>query len=257
MQRTGVHLQYGIGTTEQAGCVLDNPLFDVLDAVEQQGSIRLAAKALGLSYRHVWGRLKGWEQELGEALVDWSQGKPAHLTPFGERLLGAERRARARMAPHLAALRAELQGVLAQALDARPVVMGAGLHGAHADVAIAPFAELAASRHELHLTITAAPARLAQPDAAWVALEGGQLDAVLVSLPPGPVAAAARPGLVALCSHRYRPSSGGEVALWWFALRRQADSAGWLRLQDTLASPSWGRALEALPGCALPARSAA
>jgi putative molybdopterin biosynthesis protein len=42
---------------------------DLLQAVAEHGSISAAARALGLSYRHVWGELKRWEQELGQELI--------------------------------------------------------------------------------------------------------------------------------------------------------------------------------------------
>jgi putative molybdopterin biosynthesis protein len=59
------------------------------------GSISAAARRLSLSYRHVWGELKRWELELGQTLVLWAKGQPAALSPFGEKLLWAERRAQA------------------------------------------------------------------------------------------------------------------------------------------------------------------
>ena len=57
-----------------------NPLIDLLQAVSTQGSISAGARALGLSYRHVWGELKRWEQELGNELLVWEKGQSARLT---------------------------------------------------------------------------------------------------------------------------------------------------------------------------------
>ena len=51
-----------------------NPLMDLLQAVREHGSISGAARALGLSYRHVWGELKRWEAQLGQPLIVWEQG---------------------------------------------------------------------------------------------------------------------------------------------------------------------------------------
>ncbi|MCW8200330.1 LysR family transcriptional regulator, partial [Verminephrobacter aporrectodeae subsp. tuberculatae] len=42
-----------------------NPLPELLQAVAGQGSISGAARRLDLSYRHVWGALKRWEEQLG------------------------------------------------------------------------------------------------------------------------------------------------------------------------------------------------
>ncbi len=67
---------------------LRNPLMDLLQAVRHAGSIAGAAKSLGLSYRHVWGELKRWEQALGQALIVWEKGQPARLTGFATREQG-------------------------------------------------------------------------------------------------------------------------------------------------------------------------
>jgi putative molybdopterin biosynthesis protein len=123
MKQRGVHLQYAFAAEGQRGAEIRNPLFDLLSAVREHGSIQHAAKALGLSYRHVWGELKRWESTLGEALVSWVQGQPARLTSFAERLLWSEARARTRLVPHIEALRAELERVLAEALDGRQQVL--------------------------------------------------------------------------------------------------------------------------------------
>ncbi len=60
-----VHLRYAFGSGEQRGASLDNPLFELLAAVLELGSIRHAAQSLGYSYRYVWGSLRKWEQSLG------------------------------------------------------------------------------------------------------------------------------------------------------------------------------------------------
>ena len=46
-----------------------------------------------------------------------SKGQPALLSPFGEKLLWAERRAQARLAPQIEALRSELELAFAIAFD--------------------------------------------------------------------------------------------------------------------------------------------
>jgi putative molybdopterin biosynthesis protein len=123
MKRPGIHLQYRFEADGQEGAEIDNPLFDVLAAVQEHGSIRHAATALGRSYRHTWGDLKHWEQVLQQPLVEWAQGKRAKLTAFGQRVLWAERQARVRMRPHIEGLRAELQHALALASDPRLEVL--------------------------------------------------------------------------------------------------------------------------------------
>jgi molybdate transport repressor ModE-like protein len=117
MTPRGVHLRYSFEASSQHGAQIENPLFELLSALQAQGSIAQAAQTLGQSYRHVWGALKRWDTQLGSPLVLWSKGKQARLTPFAERLLWAERQARARMAPHVEALRTELDRVFALAND--------------------------------------------------------------------------------------------------------------------------------------------
>jgi molybdate transport repressor ModE-like protein len=102
---------------DSSPALLRNPLIDLLQAVSSQGSISGGARALGLSYRHVWGELKRWENELGNELVIWEKGQRAHLTDFGNKLMWAERQAQARLAPQIEALRTELERSYALAFD--------------------------------------------------------------------------------------------------------------------------------------------
>ncbi len=114
-----IELSYALATggTATAAGAIRNPLVDLLQAVRHQGSISGAARELGQSYRHVWGELKRWEAELGRGLIVWDRGQPAHLTPFGEKLLWAERQAQARLAPQIEALHADLERAFAVAFD--------------------------------------------------------------------------------------------------------------------------------------------
>ena len=150
MKNRGIHLQYTFGPQDQRGAEIQNPLFDLLGAVHEHGSIQHAAKALGASYRHIWGSLKQWEAALDESLVTWTQGQPARLTPFAERLLWAETRARTRLTPHIEALRAELERVLTEAFDGSQQVLT--LYASH-DSALARLRELASSDERLHIDL--------------------------------------------------------------------------------------------------------
>lgn len=121
-----IDLTYALRSTlpdERRPPTLHHPLFALLDALHRHGSIRAAAQALELSYRHVWGELKRWEGELGRELVLWAKGQRAALSPFGEKLLWAERRAQARLAPQVEALRMELERAFDVAFDDRIDVM--------------------------------------------------------------------------------------------------------------------------------------
>ena len=122
----------------------------LLSAVHGTGSISGAARQLDLSYRHVWGELKRWETELGQGLVWWVKGQAAQLTPFAEKLLWAERRAQARLAPQIEALRSELEHAFAIAFD-----NGAGvvtMYASHDD-ALPRLRDLAQAEQRLLLDI--------------------------------------------------------------------------------------------------------
>ncbi len=148
-----VHLTYRLGRGESGtgqGEALAHPLAALLGAIHGAGSIAGAARSLGLSYRHVWGELKRWESEFDRPLVQWAKGQPARLAPFGEKLLWAERRAQARLAPQIEALHAELERAFAVAFDDEAQVLT--MYASH-DSALPALRELAARRARLHLDI--------------------------------------------------------------------------------------------------------
>lgn len=99
------------------GSQLRNPFFEVLGAVRAEGSIAGAARRLGWSYRHLWGWLKDQEARLGRPLILWDRGRAARLTEFAEKLLWAETRIRARLAPQIDNLAAEIGRELTVAFD--------------------------------------------------------------------------------------------------------------------------------------------
>ena len=146
----GLHLRYAFEPGEQRGATLSNPLFDMLAAVLELGSIRHAAQSLGCSYRYVWGSLRKWEEKLGEPLIIWSQGQRARPTQFAQRLLWAERRARTRMQPHIEALRSDLSRVVTEARDERHQLMP--VQASH-DMALSVLQRHVAASADLHMDI--------------------------------------------------------------------------------------------------------
>lgn len=149
--KLGLHLRYAFEPGEQHGATLGNPLFELLSAVLEGGSIRHAAQALGASYRYVWGALRKWEKTLGEPLIIWSQGQPARPTQFAERLLWAERRARVRMQPHIEALRSDLSRVINDAHDQRHQLLA--VRASH-DMALPVLQRHIADTADLHIDLT-------------------------------------------------------------------------------------------------------
>lgn len=147
-----VQLHYTISRDPSAP-LIRNPLPELLQAVAEQGSISGAARVLNLSYRHVWGALKRWEEELGGLLIVWGKGQAAQLTPFGSKLLWAERQAQARLAPQIEALRADLERALAVAFDENAHVLT--LHASHDDAlaSLRAYATTPISGAAVHLDI--------------------------------------------------------------------------------------------------------
>ncbi len=146
----GLHLSYAYEPGQQRGAALANPLFELLAALLEGGSIRHAARNLGRSYRYVWDSLRKWEQVLGSSLVTWTQGQKARPTEFAKKLLWAERRARTRMQPHIEALRSDLSRVLVEARDERHQLLS--LRASH-DIALPILQQHVAAAANLHLDI--------------------------------------------------------------------------------------------------------
>jgi len=114
-----IELHYSLHPGERASVepMLRHPLMALLQAVSEQGSISAAARSLSLSYRHVWGELKRWQDVLGQDLIVWEKGQSAQLTEFATKLMWAERQTQARLAPQIEALRADLERTFAVAFD--------------------------------------------------------------------------------------------------------------------------------------------
>ena len=144
-----VQLHYTL-RRDAGDALVRHPLIDLLQAVDAHGSISAAARALGLSYRHVWGELKRWEDELGSELILWEKGQSARLSDFGAKLMWAERQAQARLSPQIEALRADLERAFAVAFDPSAHVLT--LYASHDD-ALPALRAHAGAEHNLHLDI--------------------------------------------------------------------------------------------------------
>jgi len=145
-----IELSYSLAGQRGADALIRNPLMDLLHAVREQGSISAAAKTLQLSYRHVWGELRRWEQLLGHSLIVWDKGQAARLSEFGDKLLWAERQAQARLSPQIEALQADLERAFAVAFDDRAHVLT--FYASHDDALVA-LREHAQALGQLHLDI--------------------------------------------------------------------------------------------------------
>ncbi len=92
---------------------------ELLDAIDREGSISAAGRAMGMSYRRTWLLVdtmnRCWAEPLVEATAGGGASKGAHLTPCGRRVLDAYRALEAALAkaadgPELEALTVLLAG---------------------------------------------------------------------------------------------------------------------------------------------------
>uniref|UniRef100_I2PY81 Molybdenum-binding protein n=1 Tax=Desulfovibrio sp. U5L TaxID=596152 RepID=I2PY81_9BACT len=70
------------------GMLLGLGRIQLLELVEELGSLNKAASAMGMSYRAAWGRMKQTETVIGEPLVERSGPKKGfRLTPLGHEVV--------------------------------------------------------------------------------------------------------------------------------------------------------------------------
>ncbi len=203
-----IELSYALSTPadSRGGRGLRNPLIELLGAVREAGSISGAARALGQSYRHVWGELKRWEAQIGRPLIVWDKGQPARLTPLGDKLLWAERQAQARLAPQIEALHADLERAFALAFDDTTQVLA--LYASHDEGMVALREHAARSRLHLDMRFTGSVDAIAALNEGRCALAGFHT--------PAPAA----PGTLA--QRTYQPLlKPGRHKIIGFARRRQ------------------------------------
>ncbi|MES2105442.1 MAG: substrate-binding domain-containing protein [Pseudomonadota bacterium] len=98
--------------TENSKASDTTALIRLLVQIQQTGSIALAAKAVGLSYRYAWGLLHDAEALFNGPLVISDRGRGTALTALAEKLMWADRRIAARLSPLLESLASELANEL-------------------------------------------------------------------------------------------------------------------------------------------------
>src|SRR3954468_6627527 len=126
------------GDTERE---FDFQLIAILGELDASAKLTQAAGKAGISYRHAWNLVAEWEAFFGAPLVTKERGRGSTLTPLGERLLWAGRRAQARRPPELDNLAAECARSLNEPLnEARAAV---SIHASH-DYAVGVLRDLAA-----------------------------------------------------------------------------------------------------------------
>jgi len=80
---------------------VDPIMFQLLETIQKDGSLKSAVSKANVSYRFAWGLLVKWEKQLGQPLVILERGRGASLSPSGEKLLNAHRQLTALYSPEL------------------------------------------------------------------------------------------------------------------------------------------------------------
>jgi putative molybdopterin biosynthesis protein len=160
-------------------------LLRLLSVLSRAASLREAAGAAGVSYRHAWGLLAAGARALGGPLAEMQRGRGARLTPFGRRVLDADAHVRASLESQFERLRREVRVMLGEpSPDRRPRL---ALRASH-DLALPLLARACTARVDLEITFHGA-------DECLAALARGECDLagfhVADALPRAAAAAAA------------------------------------------------------------------
>ncbi|GAA5235936.1 LysR family transcriptional regulator [Verticiella sediminum] len=151
-------------------------VLELLAAIDATGNITAACRQCGVSYRHAWGLLRRFEVLFGAPLLVTQRRRGTHLSPFGERLLWANRRIEARLTPTLESLASELQEELESLLpQSEPHLR---LHVSHG-FAVEALMQLLAERPP------AVELRYRTAIEALAALDGGECDLAGFQVPMG------------------------------------------------------------------------
>ncbi len=160
-------------------------LLGLLSALSRAASLREAAHAAGLSYRHAWGLLGSGARALGAPIVDMQRGRGARLTEYGRKLLEADAHVRTVLETQLERLRREVGEMLATAAPGQKSRLS--LQASH-DLALPLLASVCAPRLRLDIAFRGA-------DECLAALGRGECDLagfhVADALPRAAAAAAA------------------------------------------------------------------
>ena len=107
MHKISIRPQWTI--SHDGGNTLGPRLMELLVHVADTGSIAAACQRAGMSYRHAWETIRHGETWFGAPLLRMERGRGSRLTPLGNKLVWADHRIAARLAPALDTLASELE----------------------------------------------------------------------------------------------------------------------------------------------------
>lgn len=183
----GVHVDFSLSwlASSKLPAARADALLRLVDAVARSGSLKRAAKSLGVSYRYAWGLLGDASEAFGAPLVELERGRGARTTSLGEKVLRADALIRSALEPQFAQLRHDVEAELDKALPERlPRLV---VHASH-DLALAELPAIGAGTLDVELVFRGA-------DECLAALANGKCDVagfhVADALPRAAAAAAA------------------------------------------------------------------
>jgi molybdate transport repressor ModE-like protein len=106
------------------------PLIELLTAVHDAGTLSGASRRLSVSYRYAWDLIQRGSQTFGAPLLVTKRGRSATLSVLGKKLLWANKRIAARLAPTLDSLASELEVEIERVLsESKPSIRIHASHG--------------------------------------------------------------------------------------------------------------------------------
>lgn len=93
MNKLALRSSYWI-VDQNGNIVFGKGRMEILESIEQTGSINQTAKNLKMSYKTVWSKIKSTERHLQASVVHADRREGTHLTPAGRLLVKRYRRLR-------------------------------------------------------------------------------------------------------------------------------------------------------------------
>jgi molybdate transport repressor ModE-like protein len=152
-------------------------MLDFLNEIRVTGKITQAADRAHMSYRHAWNSIEKWSAFFETPLVVRRQGHGTTLTPFGDKLVWAAQRLRARLKPQLENLSQELETELRPFLPHDPWIIR--VHASHG-FAVAKLRELMTRHGEMGVEL-----RYVSNQTALASLNRNECDLAGMHLPQG------------------------------------------------------------------------
>jgi molybdate transport repressor ModE-like protein len=178
MHKISIRPQWTI--SHDAGGPLPPRLIDLLVIVAETGSLAAACQRSGQSYRHAWDTIRAGEAWFGAPLLRMERGRGSSLTPLGDKLVWADRRIAARLAPALDTLASELEVELQRVIaPSRRLLRVHASHGFAIEKLMAMLAEGGVDVERVYTSSQEAAA----------SLHDGASDVACFHVPHGPLAA--------------------------------------------------------------------